>query len=163
MAFESRETVARQLRVVWIGFLGGVGVYTALLFGLLQQQPSPRVEPTLLAVLRPTFITASFLIALGSIVWHRNLSEQFASTVDPNPPLAAKPQGSSPVDRVRMGCVVTWALSEAIALFGFVLGFLSGSLAFYAPFAAAAAILLYVHRLETWPLAEAVQRARQSP
>ena len=54
--------------------------------------------------------------------------------------------------RLRIGCVITWALSEAVAIVGLTLSIIARRPLAAVPFAAGAVLLLYLHRPASWPL-----------
>jgi hypothetical protein len=62
------------------------------------------------------------------------------------------PVSADPWARLRAGCIVTWALSEAVAIIGLTLALVARQPSEAVPFAAAAAALLVYHRPSNWPI-----------
>jgi crotonobetainyl-CoA:carnitine CoA-transferase CaiB-like acyl-CoA transferase len=60
--------------------------------------------------------------------------------------------------RLRAGCLITWAISEAVAIIGLVAALLARRPAGAVPLAIAAALLLYLHRPAAWPLEEVARQ-----
>jgi hypothetical protein len=64
--------------------------------------------------------------------------------------------------RLRAGCMVVWALSEAVALIGLASALIAQRPLEAVPMTAAAVLLLYLHRPASWPL-PALERGGQPP
>lgn len=144
------------LRLVWISFLVGVAVYTVAFAMLRRAQPS--LDPEVATTLRPAFWIAALGLAWLSTWWHQRFAGQSVT--------AAQGSGSADagatavaIERLRTGCIVAWAMSEAVAILGLLLGFLTHRSEDFLPFAFGAVALLYMHRPATWPLEQFLRDA----
>jgi hypothetical protein len=73
-----------------------------------------------------------------------------------SPPAQGSEPSAMPVD-LRNRCLVVWAMSESVAIFGLMLGFFTHNVLDYAPFAVASLSLLYIHRPWSPPFRKALQ------
>src|SRR5262250_1482947 len=136
----------RVLRVMWIAFLVAIGLYAPMPYLLGAEGLDPA------AALPAGAQSGLHFAALGAAV-----SSFAARRWWTNSLLAALGSGATPARadvwaRLRAGCVVTWALSESVALLGLALAMIARRPLDGLPFAAAAAVLLYLHRPAVWPL-----------
>ena len=60
--------------------------------------------------------------------------------------MVSKPGGQSPRQAQFVAGVVSWALSESVAIYGFIIANSSKNFGLFVPFAAGALALLFVHR-----------------
>jgi F0F1-type ATP synthase membrane subunit c/vacuolar-type H+-ATPase subunit K len=126
------------LRALWTAYFTAVGVYGLVLVML----------PADGAVAVPAPLRwALMALAVGIAALTFRLRAAFAAA--PFPPGSDRAQA---LVRLQTRCIVTWALCEAVAIFGLVLGFLGRDLTEFLPFAGAAAVLLYAHRPAVWPI-----------
>jgi F0F1-type ATP synthase membrane subunit c/vacuolar-type H+-ATPase subunit K len=126
------------LQLLWAAQLSSV-VVLVVVCGLVTQRNGV-AAPESLAVLRPAAWIAAMILAAGSIWWRRAV-------------LATAPGAGDLASRkLQASCIAVWAMSEAVAVIGLVLGMLAGDLGEMLPLAGAAATLLYVHRPAVWSL-----------
>jgi len=136
----------RLLRVMWIAVLVAVGLSAPVPYLVIAEGFDRAVPP-------PAGVQSGLrFAALGAAV-----SSFAARRWWTNSLLAALGSGATPARadvwaRLRAGCVVTWALSESVALLGLALAMIARRPLDGLPFAAAAAVLLYLHRPAVWPL-----------
>jgi hypothetical protein len=122
------------MRLLWAGFLWSLGIYTLL---MLVIRPTPRPVPVaLLAAL-----SAAALGCAVAVVLLRRAAA--AASQGPRPDLA----------RRRGLDVASYALAEAVALLGLVLGLLGGGLVRFLPFVVASLMgfLLLFPRASDYP------------
>jgi hypothetical protein len=129
-------TVA-TMRVIWVALSASIGVYVAVLF-VLGAQLAGR-EPG--EIMELVFYAQSVLLAAGSLAYRRwALSdERLRQAMAGAEGEAAK--SDALLAELNVTTIVGLALHEAIALFGFVLGFLAGDPLLILPFAAVALVL----------------------
>jgi hypothetical protein len=148
---------SRLLQIVWIAFLAAVIVYTPIPWLIIAEGADSAAPPP------PGVRSGLYFAALGAAV-----SSFLAKRWWTNSLLAAvhSPSGARGSDdawaRLRIGCVITWALSEAVALIGLTLSIIARRPLDAIPFAAGAALLLCLHRPASWPL-QALPRAGGRP
>jgi F0F1-type ATP synthase membrane subunit c/vacuolar-type H+-ATPase subunit K len=150
------------MRILWVALLISVGLYAAMLgFGVVQppraSEPPPFVIP---------FIGAAAMFAVMSFVLPRIIHRQAVSktslevVAEPVPDaFAAGFRHAAPTQKVFVdpdvarrtaaACyqtpfILSLALSESVALLGFVLGFLGYGASVWAPFMVIAAVLMAV-------------------
>jgi F0F1-type ATP synthase membrane subunit c/vacuolar-type H+-ATPase subunit K len=140
----------RQLQITWAAFLLVVAFYTPIPFLLGSSAPAPP----------PVLRTGLIFAGLGAAVAAFGTKRWWSNSL-----LAALQRGGEGDDawaRLRAGCIITWALSETVALIGMAVAIAGRRPTDVLPFSAAAALLLYFHRLSTWPL-DALARAEGRP
>lgn len=137
-----RHQAVRGLQVIWLAFLGSIVFYLLILMLLAQQ--SDVVQESLLEVLRPLFWVVSTLLAIASFVWR----QQVADLDRPRRRIST----TRGFVRLRVACIVTWALSEAVAILGLILGAFTYRFADYAPLVTVGIALLFIHRPAAWPI-----------
>lgn len=140
--------VSRTVRLVWIAM--GVAI---LSLGFVLMIARGRLEVEQVPLVIPVLYAAAITVALASILLRRFM-EAKASVA---PPRVAQntdvPPSSEEERRFAAGAmassqisIVTFAMSESVALFGFVLSFLSGEMTHYAALTALSfVLLLFVH------------------
>lgn len=124
------EGSVKLVRMIQLGMLGGILVYVVL--GEAIGAVSGLNNATMFYVLSMVTVTIVGVI----LVVRRTLVMQSANA------LAVRPADAATLARWRTGYVMTYALSEAIALFGLVLRLTGFSLSQVAPFYVAGFILL---------------------
>ena len=132
------DAALRTLRAVRIALLVSIVLYAFV--GEQIARPATRPpNPLLFYVL--TFVAVT---TVGMVFFMRRLFV-FPAQAD----LATQPGNGAALNRWRSGYVLTYALSEAVALFGFILRMLGFSLSQILPFyiAAFALILLFAPRV----------------
>jgi hypothetical protein len=133
------------LRIIWMAFLASVGLYVAAFFAV--SMAGPAANPPVLAVLRPLFWSLAAAIGVASLWWRRRCLARSASPIAPVPGGDTLPAS---LGRAGTDCVMAWAMSEAVAVLGLVLGLLSHEVDDFLPMAFAAIVLLYLHRPSAW-------------
>lgn len=123
------------LAVLWSGMLIAIGIY-ALACVLLVEAPDDAAGNG--ESLRYLFTAAALGFGGLSIWWHRRFLAPHG------PPTLA-------VGELRSHSLVVWALSEAVAICGLLLGVLTHAVNEFVPFALAAAALLLLHRPSSLP------------
>jgi hypothetical protein len=138
---------ARLVRVIWIAFLLAVGIYAPVPFLLVaggMDDAAPLPSPA-----RSGLYYAALGAAAASFAarrwWTNSLLAALGST-------SAAPARTDAWARLRAGCIITWALCEAVALIGVALALVARRPTDGVPLATAAAGLLYLHRPAAWPL-----------
>jgi F0F1-type ATP synthase membrane subunit c/vacuolar-type H+-ATPase subunit K len=124
------DTALRQLQIIWIALLITVGVYIVIGERVHPQQAPPN-KIVFQAVALACVATMSFIFIV------RRFTIGKAVEV-----LSINPEDAGALGRWRVGYIVSLALSESVALFGFVLRMLGFSLGQVAPFYLAAGILM---------------------
>jgi hypothetical protein len=142
----------RRLHLIWIAFLAMVVTFLPVPWLIVDSGADT-------APLPPVGMDSSLnFAALGagasSIVAKRWWINSLRASLEGDAPASA-----TAWTRLRTGCLITWALSESVAMLGLALGIVSRQpLESIAP-VVAAGLLLYLHRPDSWPL-EAVARHR---
>lgn len=123
------ESARRTLQIVQAAFLGSIAMYALLV------KTIPSTVPANLQLFRIITVVA-VLDVLVVFVVRRTLVARAQGT------LAAQPEDAGALQRWRTGYIVTWAASEAVALFGVVLHFIGFTLTQVAPFLIAGFVLI---------------------
>lgn len=120
-------------RIIWIAMLLAVGAYVVVLAALLGSNATPAVATDVATLRRVLMLMTVGLVA--AVFWLRRRL--------PLAPLGAG-RPTPDVQSVTTTYVVCWALSEAVALIGLVLGLLAQSVGeAYGFFVVAAALLVW--------------------
>ena len=143
----------RRLQLIWIAFLAMVVAYLPLPWLIvdtgIDSAPLPPVG--IGSGLNFAALGAGASSFVARRWWINSLRASLESSRD-------APTAASPWARLRIGCLITWALSETVALLGVALGIVSRQpLESVAPIVAAG-LLLYLHRPERWPIADVARR-----
>jgi hypothetical protein len=138
----------RLLYIMWIAFLLAVGLYAPVPYLLIREGADDAAALPVAA--RSGLYFAALGAAVSSLAAKRWWTNSLLAVVRSEVPTPVK---ADVWMRLRAGCVVTWALSEAVALLGFALAMIARRPADGVPFAAGAALLLYLQRPATWPVA----------
>lgn len=146
---QSRSTTS-QLSMIWSAMVSSVVLYVFVAVALFRDGSPADPDPTLRLVLS----SAAAVAALASFWWRRTQVAGFGG--GPTAP-ARTAQAGEPPDVVRLttACVVAWALSESVAIFGLVLAFLGRNALEAVPFAVASLGLFVLHRPAVWLPSEA--------
>ena len=147
----------KLLRIIWVAFLLAVAIYAPIPFLVVGEGADTAPAPP--AGVRSGLVFAALGAAVSSFAAKRWWSNSLLAAVRSE---AAAPVRADAWARLRAGCVITWALSEAVALIGFSLALVTHQPADGVPMAAAAALLLYFHRPAAWPV-QALARAAGEP
>src|SRR5215470_5342570 len=148
MSSSATRTDAGEIRVLyilWIAFLIAVGVYTTVPYVLIREGADEAAA--LPAAARSGLYFAALGAAVSSFAAKRWWSNSLLAAAR-----SVTPARADAWIRLRAGCVVTWALSELVALLGFALAMIARRPADVLPFTLAAALLLYLHRPAAWPI-----------
>jgi F0F1-type ATP synthase membrane subunit c/vacuolar-type H+-ATPase subunit K len=145
----------RQLRIIWIAFLIAVAVYTPIPF-LLVADGEGGTAPVP-ATLRSGMNFAALGAGVASILARRWWTNSLHAALQRD---GAAQVSADPWARLRAGCIISWALSEAVALIGLALAIVTRTPTEGAPFAAGAAALLLYHRPSNWPIDATARGAR---
>jgi hypothetical protein len=153
-------------RILWGALLMAVGLYAVVLVMAPQTPPSPPnpILPPIFGFIGLSTAVMSFIIpSIAVKQGMQRLKLPLTEAADPNAPEAFGKMRkafrdpdkalSSAFGVWQTGLILSCALSESVALFGFVLGFLGHGWAIAAPFFAAGAILIAVR----FPTAAAVR------
>ncbi len=158
----ARPTTAAEqiklLHVIWVAFLVAVGLYAPIPF-LILAEGADVAAPAPSAV-RSGLHFAALGAAVSSFVAKRWWTNSLLAAVRSAPAAQATADVWA---RLRAGCVLTWALSEAVALIGLGAALVARRPADGVPLAAAAALLLYFHRPAAWPLQALASARGQTP
>lgn len=148
---------SRLLHLIWIAFLVAVVAYTPVPWVIIAEgaDRAPAPPPGMRSGLHWAALGAAASSLVAKRWWTNSL---LAAVRTPS----GVPVGADAWARLRSGCVVTWALSEAVALIGLTLALIARRPLDAVPFAAGAALLLYLHRPASWPL-QALARAGGQP
>ncbi len=148
---EGTEDQQRKvLGILWIAMLNAVGIYALVCLFVVEPLDSRSAEEV--EWLRYVLSAAAVGLGVLSVWWRR----QFLS---PDRAVSGEPTAIE-FTQLQTHSLIVWAFSEAIALLGLVLGFLTHSFREFAPFALAAAALLLLHRPTNLPINRAAD-ARQ--
>jgi hypothetical protein len=171
----------RTLRILWAAITASSVMLLGVLWMVRRSQPPPgQPEPILLPVLG--FVALS--VAVVSVVMPRTMLRQALGRLDlrldSEPDPHAEPslfRDSAPMrkvfaepERARERAVMPFqttlilglALSEAVAIFGFVLGMLGFDLAYVLPFFVVSWILCAVRRPSLEQIERALEQAKQA-
>lgn len=141
----------QQLRIMWIAFLAAVAVYTPLPW-LIIDAGADSAAPVNEA-LRSGLHSGALGAAVASFLSRRWFTNGIEAALK-----AGGPPAGELWARLRLGCLSTWMVSEAVALIGLMLGLMSRQPLDALPLAGGAIALLLLHRPSVWPL-DAVERA----
>jgi hypothetical protein len=140
-----------QLRIMWIAFLGAVAVYTPLPWLIIQAGADSTLPAN--EALRSGLHSGALGAAVASFLTRRWFTRALHTALQ-----SGSASAGELWTRLRLGCLSTWMVSEAVALIGLMLGLISRQPLDAVPLAAGAAVLLYLHRPAVWPI-NAVERA----
>lgn len=132
-----------RLTVIWIGMLLAIVSYAAVCLLLVVSTEAPADGDT--DSLRYAFTGVGIGLGALSVWWRRKF-------------LGIDAETSLTAERLQTHSVVVWALSDAVAVCGLVLGVVSHTVSEFVPFGFAAGALLLLHR----PAALPVDRVRQT-
>ena len=123
------ESARKTLQIIQATFLVSIVIYAWLV------KTIPSMVPANLQIFRIITLVA-VLDVIVIFVLRRNLVIRAEQT------LALQPEDTAGLQRWRTGYIATWALSEAVALFGVVLHFIGFTLTQVAPFLIAGFVLI---------------------
>lgn len=145
----------KVLNVLWGALTTAVIAYAGVCFVVARSGGA--ADPETIRVLARMLVLAALAAGVVSVWWRRS----FATS--PSSPLflfvGESPQGPPPeeavgiaLQRLQANCIIVWAMSEAVALFGVVLCVLNRDFPSYLPFGIGALILFRLHRPGVWPI-----------
>ena len=123
------ESARKTLQIIQAAFLISIVIYAWLV------KTIPSTVPANLQIFRIITLVA-VLDVIVIFVLRRNLVIRAEQT------LALQPEDATALQRWRTGYITTWAVSEAVALFGVVLHFIGFTLTQAAPFLIAGFVLI---------------------
>lgn len=140
----------KRLRIMWLAFLAAALVYALVPWVAIAEQLDSAAPdtPPLVSGLRFGAIGA----AVASFLVRRQTMQGLAVALQP---------GAAAVDlwtRLTTACLVTWSVTEAVAIVGLFIAFVTRNPYEVVPYVGATVFLLYMHRPAMWPLAE-IERA----
>lgn len=144
----------RQLDIMWMAFLGAVVVYTPLpwlIIGAGADDAAPGNE-----AVRSGLHSGALGAAVASFLVRRWFTNALLTARQAGAPVAERWM------RLRLGCLSTWMVSEAVALIGLMLALIDRQPLEALPLAGGALVLLVLHRPAVWPF-EAVEEAAGAP
>lgn len=148
MSRSTPPNLANTFFIIWGSLLFSILVYGGVLSHLISSPDSEltRSEPDLIQTLTLAFTFISILIVGIAIYFRRDFIKkleqgQFVDVEDP-------------AQAYFTPCIISWALSEAIAIYGFVLGILSLEFIYFVAFAGPAFILMLALRPQVQAIRE---------
>ncbi|MEO8603377.1 MAG: hypothetical protein ABI629_12445 [bacterium] len=142
---EINATPLDKLRIIWIAFFAAVCVYALVPWFALRDgldAAAPNTE-----AMRLGLQAGAIGAAMASFLTRRRWSKLIVAAAQPG----AAP-GPDVLTLLQTGCIVTWLISEVVALVGLAVALVTRHAVEVVPYAAAALFLLYMHRLALWPL-----------
>jgi len=145
MELDGTATLDR-LRLLWLAFFAAVCVYVAVPWLVIGEHldTAATATPPLVSGLHVGAIGA----AVASFLVRRSYTGQLIDGVQRGTPPPAL------WGRLFVACIVTWAVTEAVALIGVAIALVTRNPYDAIPFAGAALFLLHMHRVNTWPVAQ---------
>jgi hypothetical protein len=155
MEATSIDEQTRRLHMIWMAFLAAVVLYAPLPWLLIAEGADS--APTPPAGVSSGLNFAALGAGVSSIIAKRWWINSLRAALQAEPAARVR---ADPWARLRIGCLITWSLSEAVAILGLALALVTRQpMESIAP-AAAAALLLVLHRPDSWPL-QAMAEARE--
>jgi hypothetical protein len=137
----------RLLRIIWFAFLLAIIIYAPLPWLMVSAGADPAAAPPL--NVRPGLRFAALGAGASSFVAKRWWTNSLLAAVHSTSSAGAAPDVWA---RLRAGCLIVWALSEAVALMGLASALIARRPLEAVPMTIAALVLLYLHRPASWPL-----------
>ncbi len=149
---------SKKIKLIWMGMLASIFIYGGAGYVYLTQIPvnSVRLSPDVLAKLRLALYLVSLVFLFTSIKFSRKAHSMFAPTLSQQPfqgiefteinPASSPPGVSDKLTTAFPMLIISWALSEAIAIFGLILTFEGGRLPDLLGFSLAALFLMIINR-----------------
>lgn len=147
----------RQLHIIWIAFLAAVALYVPIPWLIIAAGADTAAAPP--PDVRSGLNFAALGAGVSSFVARRWWTSSLLAALHSGPGAQVSADAWT---RLRTGCLITWALSEAVAVIGLAQALVTREPSDAVVPAAAAALLLYRHRPESWPL-QAVARTEGQP
>ena len=145
-----------RLRLIWIAFFLAVCVY-ALVPWFVAFEGLDSAAPSTVA-LRSGLHAGALGTAVASFLVRRQCTHRLLAAMQPDAPPAGDLWA-----QLQTGSVLTWAISEVVALIGVAIALVTRNPYDALPFAGAALFLLYMHRLALWPVALIERTAGSRP
>jgi hypothetical protein len=159
----------RVLRILHIALLASLGVYAAIAVFIANQPVTTPTGSAAKAPLDPQLLTSvlgamAALTLVAVIPFMRKLLMPKRQRVGDGRDLDLDEAVTGPLNfafgRLRVGCIVTWALCESIAIYGLMLAILFHDARYYGPFAGVAAVAMLVFAPRRALIEEVVRGAR---
>lgn len=144
-----------RLRVLWTAFFLTVCTTVVVPFVVIDagRDAAAVATPALVSGLHAGAVGA----AVASFLVRKRLNDRLLAA------LAAAVPAPELWVRLLSACLVTWAISEAVAFLGVAIALVTRNPFDAIPFAGAALFLLYMHRVATWPAATHLTAAPPAP
>lgn len=165
MAGPTLRQVWTGLRILHGALLGSIAIYGVMVVVVIGgQQNQPRAQPASDPKLLAAALGAAALMDLVmiAVLRKRLMPKQAIEDDGRRTDLAneAPPGFLAVLPKLRSALIVTWALCEAIAIFGLVVAFVSLDMRYFAPFAVVGAGAM-IYYAPTRKLLESVLRANR--
>jgi hypothetical protein len=150
----------RSAKIVHVALLVSLAIYGVIVVVATRSTivAKQTADPMIFVI---AFGVASLAIQLAiPILRKKNLPERQPSGGPVDTDHRPDENESRALNRLRSACILTWAMCEAVAIFGVVLGFLFRDPLYYAPFGAVGALSMVLYA-PTRALLESVVRAAQ--
>lgn len=155
----------RTMRLVHAALTAAVGIYVVVVAVLVRRPADPQAGAAAIGVLPYAFAAA----AVGSLVALVVLRRKMMPAREPPAQLADRIADDDPLPeparralgKVFAASIVTWALAESVAIYGFVLGILLRDVRPMLPFAAVSIAVLLAYAPRRALLEAAVRAARR--
>jgi hypothetical protein len=136
-------TPLAKLRIIWIAFFAAVCLYSVVPWFVIDDRLDSAAANT--EAMRSGLQAGAIGAAVSSFLARRRWIKLIIAS--------AEPGGSGDTwTRLQTGCIVTWAISEIVALVGVATALVTRQPAQGVPYALAALFLLYMHRVALWPI-----------
>jgi len=129
-----------SLRIIWLAFIASIFAYALVLTFIHGASQTTMDIPALRLVLIVMSVSH-----VGVSVWWRHRVD-----VAPPPSASVTTPADESIAKLRVNCIIVWAISEGVAVYGVVLALLAGDIGEFIPFAAGALALLFLHRPTAW-------------
>lgn len=121
----ARDEIARMsriLQIIWFAFVAATFIYAAVAVFIVRGRPAGAMNPGAVATLKPVLYALAILF-IGGAFWirRRSLGRSY-------------PGRDQALMAIQAAAVGSWALTEAVAIFGMVLIFLGARIADGVPF-----------------------------
>ncbi len=141
-----------RLRIMWLAFLAAAVIYAFIPWLAIAERldSAAAATPPLVSGLR----FGAIGVAVASFLLRRNFMRVLLAALQPG----AAP-GTDLWARLQTSCIVTWSVTETVAIVGLFIAFVTRNPYEVLPYVGAAIFLLYMHRLDVWPVEQIEQAA----
>ena len=157
MAGQDVQARLKILHILWAALGAAIIVY-----GVVAHVVTPlgSGEDPKLSVLRLAFAAVSIVTAAVTFWWRRSFAVRPGGELslflkEPGVPLSSE-ERATVLERLQVNCIIVWALSESVGIYGLVLAILSGDPNEFMPFGCGALALLMLHRPAMWPISRSL-------